>query len=200
MNRPVETEDVLLRSLGRTVQASSQFDHSLRGLFCALVGSKYAAVVAAGQTTDWLYGSCKALLNVHRELAPEHRDKLLALLREGKAAADRRNRLVHDLWASGEEGRFLVRSRRGTHELPMEPVSLEEIESAERDLTRVIVGLVPLMFQAFGPDATTLEAQLRWEDYLVSLSPEEVAAMAERRKQLLLEKERGASDFVSGGP
>jgi hypothetical protein len=193
VNEPSETEDALLRSLGRTVQAASQFDHALQMLFCALVGSKYAAVVAAGQTTDWLCGSCMALLKAHRELAPEHKDKLLALLQEGKAAADRRNRLVHDVWAGGPDEKFLMRSRRGTHELAMAPLSLEAVESVQRALTRVSAGLVPVLFEAFGPDATTLEAQLRWEDYLASLSPEELAAMAERRKQVLLDKEREAS-------
>jgi hypothetical protein len=193
MSEPFESEDALLRGLGRTVQAASHFDRALQMLFCALMGSKYAAVVAAGQTTDWLCGSCMALLKVHKELAPEHKDRLIALLKEGKAAADRRNRLVHDRWAGDPMETFLIRSRRGTHELAMEPLSLEAVESVARVLTRVSVGLVPVLFEALGPDATTLEAQLRWEDYLASLSPEELAAMAERRKQALLDEERHAS-------
>jgi hypothetical protein len=196
VNESADPEDALLRGLGRVVRAASQLDHSLQNLFCALVGSKYAAVVAAGQTTEWLYRSCVALLKVHRELAPVHKDKLIALLRDGKAAADRRHRLVHDLWASGPNGVFLLRSQRGTHELASQPVSVAEVESVERQLTRVIVQLVPMMFEAFGPDGITLDAQLRWEDYLASLPPEELAAMAERRKLALLDKERG----VSGGP
>jgi hypothetical protein len=188
-----EAEDNLLLGLGRVVRWASQLDHSLQMLFCALVGSKYAAVVAAGQTTEWLYGSCMALLKAHKELAPEHKDKLVALLKDGKAAADRRHRLVHDLWASGPDGMFLMRSRRGSHELATQPVSLEEVESVAEALTRVSVGFDRVVAVALGDDALTLEAQLRWEDRLSSLSPEERAAIAERRKQALLGKEREAA-------
>jgi hypothetical protein len=187
VNESSDPEDVLLRGLGRVVRAASQLDHSLRTLFCALVGSKYAAVVAAGQPMEWLHTSCMALLKAHREMAPEHKEKLAALLRDAKAAADRRNRLVHDLWGYSPNGMFLVRSRRGTHERAAQPVTLEEIESVERDLAHVSDGLDRVVANTLGGGALLMEAQLRWEDYLLSLSPEELAALAERRKQALLD-------------
>jgi hypothetical protein len=193
VNEPADTEDALLRGLGRVVRAASQLDHSLRTLFSALVGSKYAAVVAAGQPMEWLCTSCIALLKAHREVAPEDKEKLAALLRDAKAAAKERNRLVHDLWAYGADGMFLMRSQRGTHELTAKPVTLEEVEAVERGLTRVSVALDHVVADALGDEALTLEAQLRWEDYLASLSPDERAAMAERYKRALLDKEREAS-------
>jgi hypothetical protein len=193
MNRLSETEDDLLRALGRAVQEASKFDSALQTAFCALVGSKYAAVVAAGQTTDWLSDYCTALAKVHRELAPEYKTKFLELLKEGKDAAGRRHRLVHDLWASGPNGTILLQRRRRTHEYSTRAWSLKAIESVTRDLTRATVDLELLLIHAFGPEAVTVEAQLRWEDYLASLSPEELAARVERWRQATLAKQQEAA-------
>jgi hypothetical protein len=38
------------------------------------------------------------------------------------------------------------------------------------------------MIDALGASAASIEAQLRWEEYLASLSPEELEAMAARRQ------------------
>jgi hypothetical protein len=43
-----------LIALGMITENSAALDSTLRGMFCALVGSKYAAVVAAGRDAGWL--------------------------------------------------------------------------------------------------------------------------------------------------
>jgi hypothetical protein len=115
--------------------------------------------------------------------------RLRALVKEGREAAKDRNRLVHDVWAIGPDGTFLMQSKRGEYELPEKPWSLEEIEAVERDLTRVAVGLERVVVEALGDKVLALEAQLRWDDYVESLSPEEWLAMVERNKQALLAKD-----------
>jgi hypothetical protein len=171
VNEPSDPQTALLLGLGRTVRAASQLDHTLRMVFCALMGSKHAAVIAAGQPTGWLFDNCEALVRARKDLAPEHKTKLLALVKEGREAAKDRNRLVHDVWAIGPDGTFLMQSKRGEYELTTKPWSLEEIEAVERRLYRVAVGLERVVVEALGDKVLALEAQLRWEDYVESLSP-----------------------------
>jgi len=40
-----------------------------------------------------------------------------------------------------------------------------------------------LVADALGPDVLTMEAQLRWEDYVSSLSPEELAERRQRASE-----------------
>lgn len=56
----MQTERLL--ALGSVLIAAGALEDLLRDAFCALVGSKFAAVVAGGQGGDWLIGYCKALV------------------------------------------------------------------------------------------------------------------------------------------
>lgn len=153
MNGPTEpgTADDLLRALGRTVQAASRFDVALETLFCALIGSEYAAIVATKQNTSWLCDNCEALIRAHKALAPKHKAKLRARLSEGSNATRKRNQLVHDLWSSRSEGpefQQLQRQRRKA-EWRTESWTLDEINAVERDLTLASIGIGNVLAEFF---------------------------------------------------
>jgi hypothetical protein len=82
-------------ALGEVVQWSATMESTLRNAFSSLVGSKFAAVVAAGQSTGWLIEQCKALTDVHREMPEEHQASIKAALDRCRAASEQRNHLVH---------------------------------------------------------------------------------------------------------
>lgn len=96
--------DRLLIALGRVVQESAQLENVLRMAFCALVGSKYAAIVAAGQQVNWLIEQCRAVAREYREISDEHRNALLEVLGACRQANDERRRLVHHVWGHGPGG------------------------------------------------------------------------------------------------
>jgi hypothetical protein len=75
-----DDNEELLLALGRIVDAASKLDTALRTMFCTLMDSKYAAVVAGGQMTGWLLDNCKAVLAAHSELDDGDRAKLEELL------------------------------------------------------------------------------------------------------------------------
>ncbi len=151
--------------------------------FCALLGSKYAAIVAAGQSTKWLIDNCRALTEAHQQLSDGHRRSFLAVINDSQEATDRRNRLVHDVMGVGPDGKFTVSSRRHRYDLVIKPVSLEEIMEIERALMNAAVQHEFMVADALGPDVLTMEVQLRWEDYVSSLSPEELAERRQRASE-----------------
>jgi hypothetical protein len=183
LTEPYDSDEAILTALGRVVRNAAYLDQELRMTFCALMGSKYAAIVAAGQSTTWLIDNCRALTEAHQQLSDGHRRSFLALLKDAQEATNRRHRLVHDVIGVGSDGRFTVSSRRRRHNLEIKPVSLEEIMEIERALMNATVNQGVLVADALGPDVLTMEAQLRWEDYVSSLSPEELAERRQRASE-----------------
>lgn len=86
-----------LINVGMVVGQGVMMERILEQVFCALVGSKFAAVVAAGQNVEWLIGYCGALTNAHSELSEEGRQAILAALTACGAANKRRNEVVHSI-------------------------------------------------------------------------------------------------------
>jgi hypothetical protein len=84
-----------LIELGMVTENSATMENTLRSAFCSLVGSKYAATVAWGQTVSWLIDQCRALIAVHREIAAEHKQAIIDALDKRKSANGKRNILVH---------------------------------------------------------------------------------------------------------
>ena len=97
-----------LLALGSVITASGVLEDLLREAFCALVGSKFAAVVAGGQGADWLIGYCKALVEAHFELPEASRESVKAALQLCRSANDLRNQLVHGVQtvSTGSDGAF----------------------------------------------------------------------------------------------
>lgn len=172
----------MLIALGAVVRAASQLELGLRMLFCALEGSKYAAVTAAGQQTTWLLDRSESVLKCRTEISDEHRARLGDLLRKTKSAIHERNRYVHDVWVGDISGNpQLMRSERGEFNLSFRSVTLEDLVKTSRTLIACQIGLTQWIGDVLGADAITVEAQLRWEEHVRSLSPEERAALIERR-------------------
>src|SRR5215831_3625892 len=84
---PDDVEVAALRNerlivLGSVTERSAIMEWMLRIAFCALVESKYAAVLAGGRSINDLIHDCHALLKVHPEIPEQKRDALRAALHQ----------------------------------------------------------------------------------------------------------------------
>jgi hypothetical protein len=176
-------EDRLL-ALGRVVDAASKLEMSLRAVFCALVGSKFASVIAGGQMANWLIENSKALIDAHAELLDEQRQQLKELLSASQAANTKRNRLVHDMWSVGADGSYAqLQSKARSYDLAPRQVSVADAEQAATELTSCSVNLISCLWEIL-PGEIGTEVQLRWEDHLKSMPPDERAALIARRQRV----------------
>src|SRR5580698_4712747 len=99
--RPAAVQSERRAALGLVIEWSAIMEEILRTSFCSLVGSKYAAVLAAGQGAEWLVESCKAVVKVHREISDDEKGAIKAALDQCSAVNKRRNTLVHGVKAAG---------------------------------------------------------------------------------------------------
>lgn len=56
---PMNILTTRLAALGQVIESSAFMEYTLRNAFCSLVDSKYAAIVAGGQSVNWLIEQCK---------------------------------------------------------------------------------------------------------------------------------------------
>jgi hypothetical protein len=136
--------------------------------FTTLVGSKYAAIVAAGQNTVWFIENCRAIVKAHRELPEAQKPQVIDALNACAAANQKRTDLIHGVWGIGPGAKaYLLGSKRRDHNLRMsKPITVDYIESVDRDLNTATTRLQMALHGL--PD---LESQLRWEEHLASLTP-----------------------------
>jgi hypothetical protein len=176
----VYDETTRYEALGKLVEAASNLEMELRSVFCALIGSKYAAIAAAGRTVNDLIDTSRAIATAHREISEPTRARIRGLLTDAKIASDRRNRLIHDVWAFAgpNDPPMQLKSRRGDHTLPATPTTVDEIDEVARTLRDIGLELHGAMNDAMGLEAASIEAQLRWEEYLATLPPEQRQAAA----------------------
>jgi len=156
-----------LSALGQVIEWSASMEHILRDAFCSLVGSKYAAILAGGQTADGLIEDCKALTDAHHEMPAEHREAILAALRRCKAANQRRNTLVHGVKTASRaaDGALqTVRSRRRSHTPAVEPWTPGTIGEAAGELLASGLALFAAMEQAVSPEVMVIGDALAWEE------------------------------------
>jgi hypothetical protein len=154
-------------ALGSVIIASGAMEDFLRDAFCALVGSKFAAVIAGGQGADWLIGYCQTLVEAHVELPVASRESVKAALQLCRSANERRNRLVHGAKtvSSQSDGTFQVdRSRRQQYKLHVEQWTPAQIDEVAEALGHAAEELITAMFDAVGPDLAVLSDQLEWEE------------------------------------
>lgn len=125
-----------LTALGHVIELSVTMESRLREVFCALVGSKYAAVVAGGQTADWLIEQSKALADAHHEMPDAGRQAIKVALNRCKAANEQRNILAHSVAVGlrSDPAFRMVRSRRYTYDSDVRPFTLAEIRAAASEL------------------------------------------------------------------
>lgn len=165
---PTNDEQVgLLVALGSVVQQSSGLELCLRMLYCALTGSKYATLTAAGASAGWLIEMCRALAGHRSDVDQEQLQEVDKLLLRADAAMKQRNRYVHDVWSSGAPHdpmtMQLMRSKRRDHQLHAAPVTTDDLCTTVADLINCNVDLRLWAHRVLGSDAN-IEVQLRWEE------------------------------------
>jgi hypothetical protein len=138
----------------------------LREAFCALVGSKYAAVVAGGQSADWLIEQSKALADAHHEMPDAGRQEIKAALNRCKAANKQRNILAHSaaVGLRSDPGFWMVRSRRYTYDSDVQSFTLTEIHAAADELLSAGICLTKIMADVIKSDTASISESLAWED------------------------------------
>lgn len=167
-----DAQDVItarLLALGQVIEWSASMEQILRSAFCSLVGSKYAAVLAGGQTADGLIEDCKALTRAHHEMSSEHREAILAALERCKVANQRRNTLVHGVKTASRatDGALqTIRSRRRSHIPVTEPWTPQTISEAAGELLRAGLELFGAMQNAVSPQVMVFDDALAWEERL----------------------------------
>ena len=168
---PGEARKDLHAALGAVVEAAAALELSLRYKFCALIGSKYAAVVSAGKESAWLIDHCEAIVKVHREMDDDARHSLIAALRRCRQAMSQRNRLIHDAWAvlpTGQLGQ--LRSRRHSPAAEDRYVVYEEIIQIYCELVDAAADLGRSLVAAPGEGATDVAFQLDLEILKASIA------------------------------
>jgi hypothetical protein len=170
------------QALGELVEVSAHSDFVLRSLFCALIGSPYAAIVAAGQSTNWLIENCKAILQAHRGLKPEVTQDALAELAALNIARLERNRFIHRMWGHGAEGIIQVKGKQRDYKVTNVPTSTAEVRQVTEKLQNASSALQHWTLYELGPDAYGTEAQLRWLDHVDAMSDVEREALRQRQE------------------
>jgi hypothetical protein len=104
-------------ALGQLTEVAASMEWSVRLAFCALVDSKYAAVIAGGRSLNDLIEDCIALVNVHHRMTLDQRKAIKDALTECSEASKLRNTLIHGMKsAMGADGRFFTsKSLRRKH-------------------------------------------------------------------------------------
>ncbi|WP_416483462.1 hypothetical protein [Streptomyces sp. CL12] len=128
--------------VGRVAQNSASVEMCLRSLMIGLLDSKYAGVVAAGQSASDLVENCIALMQANQEISVEARNRGLDLLRSLKPLFAQRNNVVHATWFPSTredaltEAMSLVSKRR----TPLRPtlINYAEVEKLSSDLNEAI--------------------------------------------------------------
>jgi len=142
-------------------------EHALRTAFCALVGTKFAAVVAGGQSVAWLNGECEALADAHAEMPDDKRQAIKDALSLCKTASERRNILVHGVKTYSREGDgalLTFRSRKNSHVRVVQQWTPAEIGQVGRELSRATSQLYDALKSAVSHETFWLWGALSSED------------------------------------
>ena len=171
-------------AMGELVDAASSFEMGLRSALCALIGSKYAAIIVAGRMAGELIDNCTAITKKHREISEPAREQLVTVLSRAKVASERRNRLIHDVWVhGGPNGSMLMRSKFRDHSLPVSSTSVDAVQETTQALREISAELHQILTRELGMLAATIESQLRWEEHVATMTPDEIEVMNQRRRR-----------------
>jgi hypothetical protein len=152
-------------ALGQVVETAAVMEISLRMAFCALLGSKYAAVVARSQETHWLIENCEALARHHQELREGPRDAIRQALRACRQANRDRNRLVHDAWSTEGEGTpAAIHSTRRSYQITGRPWTAGDITTVTGAIITAQRQLLTALEDALGAEHLQVAQRLLAED------------------------------------
>ena len=157
-----------LFALGSVTEQSARMEWVLRSIFCALIGSKYAAIVAGGQSTSWLLDNCRALVKANLEMTPEQKEELQAAFAACAAANEHRNFLVHGVPMIGDDeedegGRGRARSRRRTDVPDIAQWTPDAIDEVGYQLFYATGLLLHASNNAISPEARMMDRALAQE-------------------------------------
>ncbi|WP_371480560.1 hypothetical protein [Kitasatospora sp. NBC_00315] len=178
----IELSRMLSGALGRVVQAASSLESELRTVAAALLDTKYAAVVVAGQPANWLLDTIQAVAKVHDRVSEQSLLELQGVSTRIKKALEGRNRLAHGVWGTDSDGSVVSHTSRYRRiHWEKTPVTLTGLQELASEMLTLTTSLHLWVMNALPPEASSNEVQLRWEDYLRSLPPEELLALVQRR-------------------
>jgi hypothetical protein len=163
--------DVALINVGLIVGQGAMMERVLEQAFCALVGSKFAAVVAAGQDVARLIEDCRALTKAHSELSGEDRQAILDALSACGDANKRRSQVVHSIHFPMPDLRFpyqgatvqTVKSVRRTAKDTFTTWTLWEMRKVAGELATASTQLLDAVGGALGQESLRLVEELRNE-------------------------------------
>ena len=159
-----DDENRLLVALGNITERSVAMEWVLRLAFCCLVGSKYAAIVAGGQSASWLIDQCDALTQANREITEESRTQLRATLSACRSASQQRNTLIHGEKAPLTDGRIITSlSKRRTHIAREDSWTLETIEGISDAIGNAALGLYEAIEESLSLDLLAAADDLDWD-------------------------------------
>jgi len=154
----------LQRSLGAIVLEAAYMERMLRAAFSALVGSKYAAVVDGRLMAFALIEDCRHIAKAHTDLDDQARHRLVAALDACEEANRKRNRVIHDAWAT-RPGDVMVtlQSTRSSHDVTVKARTIGELHQLADEISGAADHLTAAISAAFGSAALRIEDQLRLE-------------------------------------
>jgi hypothetical protein len=156
--------DELQQALGGIVLEAGYLERMLRASFCALIGSKYAIVAASQMMAHPMIEDCKHIAKVHTKIAETDRQALIAVLDACSKVNARRNRVIHDTWAT-RPGDVIVtlQSQRNSHEVKVAAQTVDELRQLADDIASSANELGAAVVAALGPESLLIENQLRQE-------------------------------------
>ena len=128
--------------VGQVAQNSASVEMCLRSLMIALLDSKYAGIIAAGQNASDLIENCIALIQANQEISDEAREQGIDLLRSLKPLFTQRNNVVHAPWfpSAREDALTEAISMVSKRRAPMRPtlVNYADVEKLSTALNQAI--------------------------------------------------------------
>lgn len=156
--------DELQHALGGVVLESAYLERVLRAAFSALIDSKYAAVVDSRLTAIRMIEDCERITRHHTDIPDPEKDRLLAALKACHQANSRRNRVIHEEWAT-RPGDVLVtlHGSRNSREVTVTVRTPAEVRQVAARVADAASEVEAAMTAAFGPEWVLVEDQLRQE-------------------------------------
>jgi hypothetical protein len=165
--------DELQHALGAVVLEAAYLERVLRLAFSALIESKYAAVVDERLMANALIEDCERITRYHTSIPEPARQAILAALDDCHDANKRRNRVIHDTWATRPGGVIVTRQAdRTAHDVSVTARTPAEVLQLAGRLAQAADALADAMTGALGPDWVLFEDQLRHElGHDISIEP-----------------------------
>jgi hypothetical protein len=160
----MDNVDELRHALGAVVLEAAYLERVLRGAFSALVGSKYAALVDARLTVAALIEDCQRITRHRTDIPGPEKDRLLKALRACHEANSKRNRVIHDDWAT-RAGHVMVTldGSRDSHDVMVTVKTPAEVRGVADRVADAAREVKAAMTAAFGSGWVHVECELRQE-------------------------------------